>query len=316
MPQRDVRMKEFKLTDLEKVGPLTEKKLNKAGIFTPLDIIIRGTKEFSRVSGLSMDMATNHMKTMKKHLADDGNDIMVNDIKSLKALRSRQKRVTLGVPEIDDILNGFETQSIYEVYGSEGCGKTQISMTLAAETLRQGGAMFVDCEGAFDLDRFNEICDAREIVYDEDKLGYHLFGDDTELINGLQNMVEELIERDVTVLVIDGLVGLMRLAYEGRGELNERQIQLKGVLKYLKNLSILLNMCVILTNQVSANPDPFGAKIVPIGGHVLGHYCKYILQITKGMKNNRTLKLIKSPKNANVDMACFINSKGISDTEK
>ena len=75
-------------------------------------------------------------------------------------------------------------------------------------------------------------------------------------------------------------------------------------------------MCVVLTNQVSANPDPFGAKIVPIGGHVLGHYCKYILQITKGMKNNRTLKLIKSPKNANVDMACFITSKGISDTEK
>ena len=129
-------------------------------------------------------------------------------------------------------------------------------------------------------------------------------------------MTDELIERDITVLIIDGLVGLMRLGYQGRGELNERQIQLKDVLKYLKNLSILLNMCIVLTNQVSANPDPFGAKMVPIGGHVLGHYCKYILQITKGMKNNRTLKLIKSPKNANVDMACFITSKGISETEK
>lgn len=161
-------MKNFKLTDLEKVGPLTEKKLNKAGIFTPLDIVIRGVKEFSRVSGLSMDMAHNHMKVMKKYLAEDGNDISVKDIASLKALRSRQKRVTLGVPEIDDILSGFETQSIYEIYGSEGCGKTQITMTIAAETLRQGGAMFIDCEGAFDLDRFNEICDSREIVYNEE----------------------------------------------------------------------------------------------------------------------------------------------------
>ena len=82
-------MKDFKLTDLEKVGPTTEKKLNKAGIFSPLDVVIRGVKEFSRVSGLSTDMATAHVLQLKKMLAADGNDIEVKDIKSLKVLCDR-----------------------------------------------------------------------------------------------------------------------------------------------------------------------------------------------------------------------------------
>jgi len=126
-------MKDFKLTDLEKVGPTTETKLNKAGIFSPLDVVIRGAKEFSRISGLSPDMAHKHLTTMKKMLAEDGNDIEVKDIATLKALRHRQIRTPLKVDELDEMTKGgFETQSLYEIYGDEGSGKTQVSMTLAA----------------------------------------------------------------------------------------------------------------------------------------------------------------------------------------
>jgi RecA/RadA recombinase len=284
-------MKDFKLTDLEKVGPTTETKLNKAGIFSPLDVVIRGAKEFSRISGLSTDMAHKHLVTMKKMLAEDGNDIEVKDIASLKALRLRQIKTPLQVEELDEMTKGgFETQSLYEIYGDEGSGKTQMSMTLAAEALGAGhGVMFIDCEGAFDLERLEQICEARGITYDENKLGYHLYGDEAEL--------------------------LMRLAFEGRGELADRQIELKGILKYLRNLSILLNMGVILTNQVTANPDPFGAKMKPIGGHVLGHYVKYIYSISKGMKNNRTVRLVKSPNSPQGDYICYLNEEGVSGHE-
>lgn len=310
-------MKEFKLTDLEKVGPTTETKLNKAGIFSPLDVVIRGAKEFSRISGLSTDMAHKHLVTMKKMLAEDGNDIEVKDIASLKALRLRQIKTPLKVEELDEMTKGgFETQSLYEIYGDEGSGKTQMSMTLAAEALGAGhGVMFIDCEGAFDLERLEQICEARDITYDEDKLGYHLYGDEAELEKGLQNMTDELLERDIKYLIVDGLVGLMRLAFEGRGELADRQIELKGILKYLRNLSILLNLGVILTNQVTANPDPFGAKMKPIGGHVLGHYVKYIYSISKGMKNNRTVRLVKSPNSPQGDYVCYLNEEGVSQYE-
>ena len=310
-------MKDFKLTDLEKVGPTTETKLNKAGIFSPLDIVIRGVKEFSRVSGLSTDMAEKHMKALKMMLAEDGNDIEITDIKSLRVLRGRQIKTPLDVLELDDMFKGgIETQSLYEIYGSEGCGKTQMSMTLAAEALGNGnGVMFIDCEGTFDLERFEEITTSRDIEYDEDKLGYHMYGDAAELISGIRNMTDELIERNIKYIIIDGLVGLMRLGYEGRGELYERQNELEVILKYLRNLAILLNVGVIVTNQVVSNPDPFGAKEKPIGGHVLGHYVKYIIAINKGMKNNRVARLVKSPKSAQGDYPFFLNEEGVSQYE-
>ena len=310
-------MKDFKLTDLEKVGPTTETKLNKAGIFSPLDVVIRGAKEFSRISGLSTDMAAKHLTTMKKMLAEDGNDIEVKDVASLRALRQRQIKTPLHVEEIDKMTrNGFETQSLYEIYGDEGSGKTQMSMTIAAEALGQGhGVVFIDCEGAFDLDRFDQICQSRDITYDEEKLGYHMYSDESDLERGIQNMIEELMERDVRYIIVDGLVGLMRLAFEGRGELADRQIELKGILKYLRNLSILLNIGIIITNQVTANPDPFGAKMKPIGGHILGHYVKYIIAMSKGMKNNRNVRLIKAPNAPQGDYVCYLNEEGVSGHE-
>lgn len=310
-------MKDFKLEDLEKVGPIALKKLNNAGIFSPLDVVIRGVKEFSRVSGVSTDMSSKHMITMQKMLAEDGNDIEVKDLQSLRALRKRQIKVPMKVEELDEMLKGgIETQSLYEIYGDEGCGKTQFSMTAMAEMLGAGhGVMMLDCEGTFDEERFDEICRTRGITYDEDKLGYHMYSDEDALMRGVQNMTEELIERDVRYVVVDGLVGILRMANKGRGELADRQQELKDYLKYFRNWSILFNLGVVITNQVTANPDPFGAKTKPIGGHVLGHYVKYIMSISKGMKNNRTVRMIKSPKSPAGDYACFVNEEGLSTHE-
>lgn len=311
-------MKEFKLSDLEGVGPIAIQKLNKVGITSPLDVVIRGAKEFSRISGISTDTAAKHLRQMKVMLAESGLDIEVKSIAALKALRTQQIRIPIKVDQIDEMTNGgFETQSLYEVYGDEGSGKTQLSMTAATEYLGKGhGVMFIDCEGAFNIDRFEEMCKARNVTYEEEKLGYHLYSDESELEHGIQTFVPELIERDVKLLVIDGLVGLLRLAFQGRGELGERQIELKGIMKYLKNLSILLNMSIILTNQVTANPDGFGKKIKPIGGHIMGHYVKYIYFIRQSVKNSRVVTLEKSPNRPNGEYKCFVNEEGISQYEK
>ena len=310
--------KDFNLQDLEGIGPTTEKKLNNAGIFTPFDIVVRGTKEFSRVSNLAIETAEKHMNSVKKLLAESGEVIEVNDIKTLRLLREKQIKVPVLVEDLDEMLRGgIETQSLYEIYGGEGNGKTQFSFTVAAEALNAGhGVMIIDCESTFDEERFQEIMDARGYgKYDDEKLGYHLWTDPIELMAGMKGIVDELIKKDVRYIIIDGLVGIMRLAYEGRGELADRQNELETVLKYLKTISLIFNIGVIITNQVVANPDGFGAKEKPIGGHVLGHYVKYIISITKGMKNNRVAHLIKSNKSASGDYAFFLNEEGVSQYE-
>ena len=111
---------------------------------------------------------------------------------------------------------------------------------------------------------------------------------------------------EATVLIIDEISMLHRKQLDA----------VNTILKYFKNLSILLNLGVIITNQVTANPDPFGAKIKPIGGHIMGHYVKYIWWISKGMKNNRLVRLEKSPSHPTGDYKCFVNEEGISQYEK
>jgi len=311
-------MKDFKLSELEKVGPATEKKLIKAGIRTPLDIVIRGAKEFSRVSDLSIEMAEKHVNSVKKLLMEQEDLPDVKSLETLKRLRAKQLKIPLDVEELDLMLKGgIETQSLYEVYGAEGCGKTQLVMSIAAAANKQAmGVMFIDCEGTFDLDRFYEICHARNHEPLEDLLGYKMISDPIELITELRNIASEISEKNIRVILIDGLVGLMRLNYEGRGELYERQNELETIIKYLRNISVVLNCAVVITNQIVSNPDPWGEKDKPIGGHVLGHYVKYIIQIKKGMKTNRIARLIKAPNSPMADYSFFLNEAGVSNVEK
>jgi len=311
-------MIQFKLSDLEKVGPATEKKLLKAGIRTPLDIVIRGAKEFSRVSELSIEMAEKHVISSKKLMMEEENLPDVKSIATLRELRAKQLKIPLNVEELDLMLKGgIETQSLYEIYGPEGCGKTQFAITLAAEANRNGiGVMFIDCEGTFDMDRYDEICKCRDIESDEDILGYKMISDPIELLTELRNIAAEIAEKNIKVIIIDGLVGLMRLNYEGRGELYERQNDLETAIKYLRNISVVLNCAVVITNQIVSNPDAWGPKDKPIGGHVLGHYVKYIISIKMGLKTNRIARLVKAPNSPMADFSFYLNEEGVSNVEK
>jgi DNA repair protein RadA len=310
-------MKEFNLEELSGVGPVTVRKLKDAGIYSPLDIVVRGAKEFSRISGLSEEAALKHMKSCLDMVADEGLNVKVDDIDELEKVEESVLQFPVNVDDLDEMTDGgFETQALYEVYGDEGSGKTQLSMSLAMEVMGKGhGVMIIDCEGNIKTKRMKEIAEARGIEYKKEQIGFHKYLDEALLFEGIQNIVPELMEKDVKLLVIDGLVGVMRLAYQGRGELADRQMELKDILKYLRNMAALFNICVIITNQVTANPDPFGAKLKPIGGHVMGHYCKYIISFTKGMKNNRIVKLIKSPSHPQGEYKCYLNEEGVSQHE-
>jgi DNA repair protein RadA len=307
----------FSLQDLEGIGPISEKKLNKAGINSPLDIIVRGVKEFSRVSGLTKEKALTHTKSCLDLIADDGLNIKIDNIDELEAMEENTLQFKVNVEELDEMLDGgFETQSIYEVYGEDGSGKTQLSLVLAMEVIAKGhGIIVIDCEGAMKTKRMKGIAEARDIEYDKTKIGFHRYLDEAILFEGIQNMIPEILEKEVKLIVIDGLVGVMRMAYRGRGELADRQIELKEILKYLRNMAALFNLCIVLTNQVTANPDPFGARLKPIGGYVLGHNVKYIIGITKGMKNNRIAKLVKSPCSPTGEFPFFLNEEGVSGYE-
>ena len=311
-------MKQFKLTDLEGIGPAKEKKLKEAGINSPMDFIIRGAKEVSRVTDIAVSAALELVHDAKKQIAESGTPVMLNSLKMLRELKKLQIKYPVNVEEIDRATNGgFETQSVYEIYGAEGAGKTQLTFSITSSVMKNNDSTwFIDCEGTFSEDRLEQICNSRDIEYNSDLIQYDLVTDSEDLLYLIDTKALDVsTNHNVKVIVIDGLIGLIRMLYHGRGELADRQDVIEKILIKLRNLAVYNNLCVIITNQVMSNPDPFGAKTVAVGGHVFGHNVKYIYSITKGMKNNRTFRLIKSPTQPQADYIFYLTEEGVSETE-
>ena len=289
---------DFNLEDLPGIGPTKAKRLKENGVTSPLDFIIRGAREISRLTDITPATTAKMIKQIRETLAESGTPIQVDSIGTLRELKKTQKRYSVEVDEIDKATRGgFETQSLYEIYGAEGAGKTQLSFSITSSVMKQDESVwFIDCEGTFDEERLEEICLSREVDYNPDLVKYNMVTDSEDLLQIINTQaLEYVVDGSVRVIIIDGLVGLFRMLYHGRGELAERQDVLEQILIKLRNLSVYGNCCVILTNQVMSNPDPFGAKEKAVGGHVLGHSVKYIYAIKKGLKNNRVLSRVKSP---------------------
>ena len=311
-------MTDFKLEDLPGIGPTKAKRLATSGINSPLDFIIRGAREISRITDITPATTMKMINQVREILSENGTPIQIDSLATLRELKKLQLKFPVDVDEIDKATNnGFETQSLYEIYGPEGAGKTQLSFSITANALKkENGVWFIDCEGTFDESRLEQICEARNVAYQPELIYYNMITDSEDLL-GLVNTkgLEYVTKKDVKVIIIDGLVGLFRMLYHGRGELAERQDVLEQILIKLRNLSVYGNCCVILTNQVMSNPDPFGQREKAVGGHVLGHSVKYIFAIRKGLKNNRVLARIKSPKDPQGDFAFYLNEEGVSETE-
>lgn len=102
-------------------------------------------------------------------------------------------------------------------------------------------------------------------------------------------------EYGVGVVIVDSLTAHFRSEYVGRGQLAKRQQKLNQHLRQLNMQSDQYNCAVVVTNQVTANPDSFFGGSKAIGGNVLAHTARFRINIKKKKGNKRVFNLINSP---------------------
>jgi meiotic recombination protein DMC1 len=241
-------------------------------------------------------------------------------------------KVSVGSKEVDTILGGgVETCSITELYGEFRTGKTQWCHMLCVTSqmpLSHGGgegtACYIDTEGTFRPERIKEIA-ARYGLDGDAVLGNiiwaRIFTVDN-LMTALNEVAAQFAENPFRVLIVDSIMGLFRVDYQGRGELSERQQKVGALMARLNKLADEFNIAVVVTNQVMA--DPAGAIFAgadnkkarrgatclaapappdcsavltqapvpwppsqPIGGHVLAHASTTRLYLKKGASLQR-----------------------------
>ncbi|SHH09039.1 DNA repair and recombination protein RadA [Halobaculum gomorrense] len=340
-------MAEDDLQELPGVGPATADKLVDAGFDSYQSIAVASPAELGNTADIG-DSTANDIIQGAREAADVG-----GFESGAQVLERREQigKLSWQIEEADDLLGGgLETQSITEVYGEFGAGKSQVTHQMSVNVQLDsedgglgGAAIFVDSEDTFRPERIDDMVrglddeilereferreiegspddddDLRTLV--EDFLDHiHVakaFNSNHQILlaEKAKELASEAEDTDwpVRLLTVDSLTAHFRAEYVGRGELAERQQKLNKHLHDLMRIGDLYNCVVLVTNQVASNPDSyFGDPTQPIGGNILGHTSTFRIYLRKSKGDKRIVRLVDAPNLADGEAIMRVQDGGL-----
>lgn len=291
------------INDLPGVGPAIAEKLNESGYEDLMSIAVTSPKALSEVADIGETTAAKIIQAARK-LADVGG--FETGIELLER-RKQIDYITSGSESFNELLGGrgFESQSITELFGEFGSGKTQIAHQLCVNVQlnkEQGGldshVFYIDTENTFRPDRIKQMCGPYELDPEEvlDKIHVARAYNSNHQMLLVEKAMELSKEFSSKLLIVDSLTSHFRAEFVGRGALADRQQKLNKHMHDLLKWADRTNGIVIVTNQVAAKPDAFfGDPTRAIGGHIVGHTSTFRLYLRKSKGGKRIARLIDSP---------------------
>ena len=340
-------MPEDDLESLPGVGPATADKLVDAGFDSYQAIAVASPGDMGNTADIGDSTASDIINA-----ARDAAD--VGGFETGAAVLERRQQIgklSWQIDEVDDLLGGgLETQSITEVYGEFGSGKSQVTHQMAVNVQLsreygglEGGCIFIDSEDTFRPERIDDMVrglddevlqsefERREIEGGpgddeamerlvEDFLDYiHVakaFNANHQMLlaEKANDLVGEHAESEfpIRLMCVDSLTAHFRAEYVGRGELAERQQKLNKHLHDIDKVGSLHNVAVLVTNQVASNPDSyFGDPTQPIGGNILGHKSTFRIYLRKSKGDKRIVRLVDAPNLADGEAVMRVQDGGL-----
>jgi len=308
------------LEDLPSVGEKTAQKLKDAGFADMMRLATATAKELAVKAEIGEGVAEKVIEAARKAESIDFEtafDVMER--------RRDVGYITVGSEAFNELIGGgIETQSLTEVFGEFGSGKSQISHELAVTVQLpsdkgglDGECVFIDTENTFRPERVEQIAAAFDLDPEEMLQNIHIaraFNSAHQML--MADKINELIQNgsNIRLVIVDSLMAHFRAEYVGRESLATRQQKLNQHLHALQNIANTYNVAVFVTNQVQARPDAFfGSPTKAIGGHVLGHASTYRIWLKKGLAGKRIARLVDSPHLPEGECVFKITADGIVD---
>jgi DNA repair protein RadA len=224
--------------------------------------------------------------------------------------RNKIIRYATGSDRFDTLLDGgFESQSITELVGEFGSGKSQIChmLCIAANKIMEtcphndaeksnkphstsGNIIFIDTENTFRSERAYQIAEQNGLdPLDVLKTIFHCnVFNSIELESIIDNLDKFIEQYNAKIVIIDSIISLHRAEFSGRGTLAERQQRLGKMLNKLRRLADIYNIAVVITNQVVSYADsshPGFDYMKAAGGNIVAHGSTYRIFLRKSGKN-------------------------------
>jgi DNA repair protein RadA len=187
------------LEELPGVGPATAEKLKENGFDSYQGIAVASPGELSNTADIGESSAADIIQAARE-AADIGGFETGADV-----LERREQigKLTWGVDEIDELLGGgVETQSITEVYGEFGAGKSQVTHQLSVNVQLpaehgglEGSAIFVDSEDTFRPERIEQMVKGLPDEVLRDTLVFHGIVEEPEDADPTdETLLDQLVE--------------------------------------------------------------------------------------------------------------------------
>jgi len=307
------------IQDLNGVGPVTANKLREAGYDSISSLAIAPIRELIEKAGLESSVALKISRAARETIQTD-----FITAKQLYERRQNLQRLSFASSNLDKLLGGgLETQAITEFVGEFGSGKSQICMKLsvmAQQPVNEGGlegkVLFVDTEGTFAAQRVHQMATAMKIEPETilDGIIYsRVYNSDHQILT-VDHAFKICQEEKIKLVVVDSILSHFRGEYIGRESLSERQQRLNSHLHKLLRIAQALNLAVVITNQVQANPQAFfGDPTRPAGGNILAHASTHRVMLKKASQGLRIAKIIDSPYLPESETYFHITEKGVED---
>lgn len=322
MAAEDAVSDKLALSNIEDIGPATEKRLREAGLKSIRDLLVRGPVDISEATGMEMDQSVDLCNKARLMLEDLG-IIDKSFVTATSLYNKRKDRISTGSKSFDDLLGGgMETRAVTELYGEFGTGKTQLCHTLCimVQQPASGGglaakAIYVDTENTFRPERIVSIAEARAL--DSRKALENVIVAKAYNSAHQELIIEEagsvIEDNNARLIIVDSAVAHYRAEFIGRATLSERQQRLNKFMHILVRIADTYEVAVVVTNQIQASPDAyFGDTIRPTGGHVLAHTSTYRIYLKRSGKN-RIARMVDSPYHAEREILFTLTNAGISD---
>lgn len=307
------------IQDLNGVGPVTANKLREAGYDSISSLAIAPVRELIEKAGLENSVALKISRAARETIQTE-----FVTAKQLYERRQNLQRLSFASSNLDKLLGGgLETQAITEFVGEFGAGKSQICMKLSVITQLpskdgglEGKVLFVDTEGTFAAQRVYQM--AQAMRQDPEKIldgiiYSRVYNSDHQILT-VDHAFKICQEEKIKLLVVDSILSHFRGEYIGRESLSERQQRLNSHLHKLLRIAQALNLAVVITNQVQANPQAFfGDPTRPAGGNILAHASTHRIMLRKASKGLRVAKVIDSPYLPESETYFQITEKGVED---
>ena len=310
------------LKDLPSIGPATAQRLRELGFHT-IESLATATVRELEPAGIGEKKAMEIIRLARS-------SISLSFIRADELLKMRQNisRLTTGSIEMDELLGGgLETQTITELYGEYGSGKSQVCHQLCVNVQLppergglDGGALYIDTENTFRTERIVQMAEplgldpeevVKKIIFAEAYTSDH----QTFLVENADEVVKE---NNIRLIIVDSLTSHFRSEYLGREMLAERQQKLNKHMHKLIRLARAFNAVAVVTNQVMARPDVFfGDAVQPVGGHIVAHTSHTRVFLRKSARGPvRIARLVSSPYLPEGERVFKITKHGVEDVEE